>query len=307
MRVDNNSGSASGLARGDLVATVVLPMRNARATVRTQVQAVLGQDCCRPWELVIVDNDSDDDSYEVAQAALRAAWPSGLVDADVVKYNDRLGYASPRNFGARRGTGRYVVFCDADDEVDPTWLRHLVDAGDHGHELVASRVVSISASDSCPETTITGDARLPEMFGVPVSHTGGMLCSRRLFSDLGGFDPYFDLGGEDVDFSLRARLAGIEPHLAPDAVYFARERETARGRMRQGYRNGRTKVRLFERHRVALHLPQSSWGLAQRQVRDLIRKLPALLDPERRPAYAATAGVTIARFFWSARLRVRHF
>lgn len=306
MEADNGAARASG-PDTEVIVTVVLPMRNAHTTARTQIHALLRQDCRQPWELVIVDNDSDDGSYEVAKAALSMAWPGGLVAADVLKYHQRRGYASPRNFGAAHGSGQFIAFCDADDEVEATWLRHLVNAATQGHELAASRVVSRSSSDSCAEAVARADVRLPDMFGLSVVHTGGMICSRGLFEALRGFDPYFDLGGEDVDFSLRARLADVEPFLAGDATYFANQRGTTRGRMRQAYRNGRTQVRLFDRHRVALNLPQSTWVLAQRRVRDIVRKSPALFDSKRRPGYAAALAVTIARFIWSARLRVRHF
>lgn len=292
-----------------ITVSVILPMRNSAATAGRQVRALLAQDCMSPWELVVVDNGSTDRSAEVVQDVLRDCWPAGLVDAQIHSYREQFGYASPRNHGIHVSSGEYVAFCDADDEVAPGWLSALLETVSSGHPLAASRVFPVRATDHLPQILAPepGSHSLPMMFGVGVVHTGGMCCSRNLLEQLGGFDQHFDLGGEDVDLSLRAHALGVEPILASTALYFARGRSSVRSTFQQGYRNGRTQVRLFERHMSQLGLAPSPLGLIQRRLRDLVRRSPSLFAAGRRKGFVASCGVTIGRILWSARLGVRHF
>lgn len=295
----------------DVAISVVIPMRNAAQTVARQVESLLEQDCPEPWELIIVDNGSDDGSAAVAWRVVRThPWPAGLADVRIVNFVDRHGYASPRNHGASESSGALLAFCDADDHVAPGWLGALVDAVRSSAGLVGSRIVPLEATEETPSVEVvdtSGPAPGPTMHGVPVVHTGGVCFTRELFDRLGGFDEYFDSGGEDGDISMRAHLLGVAPVIASGAVYFARGRASSRGSFRQAYRNGRTQVRLYERHHAAFDLPPAPLSLAVRRITGLVRKSPRLLREGTRQQYLAEVGATTSRLLWSARLRVRVF
>ena len=130
----------------------------------------------------------------------------------VVRFDDVIGYASPRNEGVRSASAPLLAFCDADDTVATGWLDAIV-AALSLHPLVGSSIEVMGSGE--PSSVV-----VPTTFGIPVVHTCGLGCTRALFDSLGGFDPAFDAGGEDVDFSIRARLVqGVVPALAPGADY----------------------------------------------------------------------------------------
>ena len=287
--------------------SVVMPARNAQSMIATQVEALLGQNYAGRWELVIVDNDSKDQTAAVALRVLASTVrPLQLERAEVVRYTERRGYASPRNFGVSMTAGAFIALCDADDRVDPSWLAALVRAGTTS-PLVASRQMSLGTG-SCSETEDDVLPKLPVKMGLVVAHTGGMGISRDLFERLEGFDPAFDLGGEDVDLSFRAwEVAGVEPILATTARYYVVPRPSGGSSFRQGFRNGRSQVRIYARHRSLVDEPSSGPSIIIRRFARLAKKLPLLVSPEHRKAWSAVAGWSVGRSVWSIRLRVPYF
>ena len=209
---------------------VILPVRDGSRVVARQLTALLAQTFLGPWELVVVDNGSLDDTYALATNALAEHRPPQLRRAEVLPFRDRHGYASPRNFGATQTSAGVLAFCDADDEVAPGWLEALhSEIGKHSllasHQVVGFRV---SAEEALP-------IELPKKMGVPVAHTGGMCCTRELFEQVAGFDTYFDMGGEDVDFSFCClRAAGVTPTLVEGALYYIGPRSNSAATFRQG-------------------------------------------------------------------------
>lgn len=297
----NLSSSYGPDGQVDLV-SVVMPARNAAHVIVDQVCALMLQDYERPWELLIVDNGSTDATAQVVATALSGPRHPSLKLVEVLFLKEPHGYATPRNFGISHSQGDLVALCDADDLVEEGWLTALV---------AASRDCPFLASHQLPyERSAEGDAQpdLPVKFGVSVAHTGGSAFRREVFDALGGFDPLFDSGGEDVDFALRARhQLGIEPSLVPEARYRVRPRSSARGAFRQGYRNGSSQVRLYCRHAPSAGIAPSPAFMVPRRLYRLMRSLPRLCRSAHRHGWFLMAGVYTGRFVWSIGLRAAWF
>lgn len=69
----------------------------------------------QPWELVVVDNASRDDTPAVL-ARMAGVLPLRSV------CEPRLGVSAARNAGVRAARGELVLFTDDDVDVDPAWL-----------------------------------------------------------------------------------------------------------------------------------------------------------------------------------------
>ena len=96
-----------------------MPVRDMEATIAAQLAALARQDYADTWEIVVVDNESRDDSMAVVDE-WRERLPIRVVQATGVA---ECGYA--KNVGAVAAAGELLAFCDADDEVRPDWLRVL--------------------------------------------------------------------------------------------------------------------------------------------------------------------------------------
>lgn len=98
----------------DLV-SIITPLYNGERFVRQTIESVLGQTYAR-WEMIIVNDGSKDNSEQIALSY--AAKDTRIK----VFSQSNSGSASARNRGIREATGRYMVFLDADDYWDNTFL-----------------------------------------------------------------------------------------------------------------------------------------------------------------------------------------
>ena len=94
----------------DKLVSVIMPMHNSSKFLGEAIESVIHQKY-HDWELLIVDDNSTDDSVSIARKY--AAKDSRIQ----VLRNDRpIGMPSaPRNYGVKHARGRYIAFLDSDD------------------------------------------------------------------------------------------------------------------------------------------------------------------------------------------------
>lgn len=205
--------------------TIVLVTYEAGPTLGRCLAALKAQ-TVRDFELIVVDNASND---RAAQAAAKAD-PAIRLIANA----DNLGFAAAVNQGARAGTARWLALINPDAYADPDWLERLLAAA-HAHpEVRAFASRQLMAADparldglgdvmALPGFPFRGGYGRPDQgrtdIGEVFSPCGGaMLVDRALFLELGGFDERLFCYCEDVDFGYRLRLAGERTLVVPDAV-----------------------------------------------------------------------------------------
>lgn len=229
--------------------SVVIPVRNGGALLEEQLAALVAQDFPGTWEVLVVDNGSDDDSAE------RAERYADRLDLRVLPAPDGLGPAYARNVGAAYARGRWLAFCDADDVVEPAWLRALVAKAVEA-DLVGGTVdVAVLNSPRMLQARglqadADGDA-LPIGPGgfLPYIPSGNLLISHEVFDALGGWDERLTYC-EDVDLSWRAQLAGYALAYQPEAVLRYRLRHSALGLFRQVANYSAAEPALYQRFRA---------------------------------------------------------
>lgn len=180
--------------------SVVIPARNAAATIGRTLDALATQDLRDEYEVIVVDDGSED---ETASLAERSRGP-----VSVVRQAAR-GSAAARNRGAEVAAGAVLAFTDADCMPDARWLS-AGSAALRDADLVQGRVVPEPGVDRSPfDRSLTVD-RETGLF-----ETANLLVSRELFDRIGGFESWLvpDVGkehplGEDLWFGWRARRAG---------------------------------------------------------------------------------------------------
>lgn len=103
--------------------TVIICTRNRSRVFSETCRSLLDiEDDGLSWELVLVDNDSQDDTREVALAfRQRFDRPVQIVVEETV------GLSSARNTGIRSARGRFLVFLDDDAFPAQGWLPSLVE------------------------------------------------------------------------------------------------------------------------------------------------------------------------------------
>jgi glycosyltransferase involved in cell wall biosynthesis len=177
------------------VASVIVPVRNGARHLRTTLPA-LRSELPEGWELVVVDDHSDDDSRAVAHLYADRVLKSAAVRSA----------PAARNTGALASSGRILVFMDADVRVTRDALQRLVEGLDD------SGVVLTFAMYSEGRHLRTLGGRFKNVWvrwsylGRPASarwmNTALAAIRRDDFLGVGGYDASDDWleGGNDMDF-----------------------------------------------------------------------------------------------------------
>lgn len=289
---------------------VVVPMLNAAQDLEVLFSSLSNQKFDEPWEIVAVDNNSDDGTADIARAFLQSPLHVNLVRSEVVTVKSPQGYATPRNAGVRATTAPLIAFCDADGAVDEHWLDAITGSLQE-HYLVASRKFRSNDVSRRDEKTAWSEQRkLFTILGATFAATAGLGCTRELFDALGGFDTCFNSGGEDADFSFRARFQlGVEPHMELSAVYWSKVPSRYTKAISIGFRDVRTEFLLYQRH-LGRNL-QSPLGFSaiRRSLKLITYRLLRLhrWNTERRVEFARETGCLIGRMVWSVKFSAWYF
>jgi glycosyltransferase involved in cell wall biosynthesis len=215
--------------------SVVIPCLNGARTLPELFEALADQSLDEEWEIVLADNGSDDGTVDLIERYRERLPQLRIVDASA-----KRGQSFAVNTGAREARGEWLAFCDADDVVGVGWLAAVARALER-HELIsyAQEEARLNPRWLQESRERIFSYSLPKTWFppfVPFTGAGCMAMHREVFEQLGGFDEEMPL--EDLDFCLKAHLAGRELVLAPDAVLHYRYRQTYSGIFRQAYMYG---------------------------------------------------------------------
>lgn len=101
--------------------SVIIPLYNCEALIGKCLDSLLAQDVKEPYEIIVVDDGSTDNSLEVARGYEKDTRVKVLT-----KPNE--GPAMARNYGMAHISpqSEWVTFVDSDDYVEPTFLSTLL-------------------------------------------------------------------------------------------------------------------------------------------------------------------------------------
>lgn len=241
------------------------------------------------WELVIVDNNSTDQTAAVT----RRFSQESLLNVRYV-FEPQQGLSHARNRGIRESQGEILAFTDDDVIVDPQWLGHLLNAfGQHNAIAVGGKVTPLWY---CPKpawfyedqpyslTSAIVHFDLGEEFCEARKHpVGANMAFRRVaFTRYGTFRT--DLGrvgqvllsGEEAEFFARLKSADEKVFYIPAAVVYHPVDETrARRRYMRSfyYHLGKSMTRITPDSRALPHL----FGAPRHLYRKLFERIIALL------------------------------
>jgi glycosyltransferase involved in cell wall biosynthesis len=209
--------------------SVVIATHNRAADLRGTLASLAMLRTSRPWEVIVVDNNSTDDTRAVVESAA-VHFPVALRYV----FEREQGRSPALNAGIRAATGAIVVTTDDDVRVEPDWLRR---AGEALRRLqcdyVGGRVLPIWGAPRpawLPDhggkhwavIALLDYGAQPIEFGARVPLCVNMAFHRRAFDRAGLFDPHTGrkagtlLGQEVREWCIRARAAGVRGFYAPE-------------------------------------------------------------------------------------------
>jgi GT2 family glycosyltransferase len=183
----------------------------------------------RDFEVVVVDNGSRDDTV----AWMGEHWP----EVEVVSLAQNVGVTAALNVCARAGRGELVGLFNNDMEVDADCLGELVAAlREHPEAAWAGTKLRdfeqrdlLDGAGDVFTWAATGGRRghgerdagqYDEPRAIFGACGGAALYRRKALEQVGEFDEDFFAFYEDVDWNLRAQLAGLSCRYVPSAVVY---------------------------------------------------------------------------------------
>ena len=251
------------------VLSIVIVSYNTRQMTLDCIASVYEQ-TTTPFEIVVVDNASDDGSAE----AIAARFPDVVLLAETVNH----GFAPAHDLAVPLTRGEWLLLLNPDTVVLDAALDKLMafaarrpEAGIWGgRTLYGDRSLNLYScwgrmtlwSLFCRATGLTaiapGSATFnPEVYGdwprdteraVDIVTGCLFLLRRETWDRLDGFEPVFTMYGEEADLCLRARDIGARPAITPEAtiVHYGGASETVRSD--KMVRVLRAKAELIKRH-----------------------------------------------------------
>ncbi|MCE7079786.1 glycosyltransferase family 2 protein [Streptomyces sp. ST2-7A] len=203
--------------------SVVIPNYNYAGPLELCL-ASLDAQTLRPYEVIVSDDASTDDSVEVARR----------FGCRVLRAERNAGVSAARNRGAAAARGDILFFLDSDQALSPDSLENAVRllSADPGlgcvHGIIAAEPLVDDGPVEWYRTLHAHHWRLKGVGPTPTAYFAAAALPRRVFEEVGPFEPTLR-DSEDVEYS--ERLSARYSIRLTDRIVAAHDEEHRLGRM----------------------------------------------------------------------------
>lgn len=207
--------------------SVIIPNYNGMAYL-DGVLSTLEKQTLRNYEVILVDNGSDDGSC--AFVASHYPW------VHMIELSENFGFCKAVNEGIRQARSNYVLLLNNDIEVEADFLEEMVSALRRHKKAFscAARMIQYYDRDKLDDAGnyycalgwgyARGKGRDIHTYEkeekIFSSCAGAAIYRKKVFDKIGYFDEEHFAYLEDMDIGYRARLHGYENWYAPKAVVY---------------------------------------------------------------------------------------
>lgn len=217
----------------------------------------------RQVEVIVVDDGSTDDSLAVA-----GRYPVRILA------EEHFGVGAARNRGAVAASGVFLMFLDADDRLEPTYVEACLAALQAAPFSVAYAYTAMQ-SFGLEERLFPSQPFDPKaLLQGNYIHASALIRSE-VFKAAGGFDPTWALGYEDYELWVRLFADGFHGVLVPEPLLLHRRHGPSRNSLTA------SDIRKI-RWRLRLTFPRFYWWCLLREPSRAIRYAWALKGQYRR-------------------------
>lgn len=198
-----------------ITTSVIIPCHNAARTIGLQLECLAQQVTSEPFEVLIVDNKSTDNTSEVV-----AQWADQL-NLRIIDAWHHVGVSYARNRGIGEAQGWKLIFIDGDDAVPEHYIDYCQRSLDEVPVYVSGfdpvdaaefqggreHVLSLVAHKLLPYSSPLASEADPSWPILPGCSFGAL---KNVLVDVGGFDVAYEPGAEDNELAFRLMESGYE-------------------------------------------------------------------------------------------------
>ncbi|MEM3585898.1 MAG: glycosyltransferase [Candidatus Jordarchaeaceae archaeon] len=205
--------------------SVVILTFNRKDHVVDCLHSVIRQNFDEDYEIIVIDNWSEDGSFETIKVKF-----SDFSNVKIVRPPKRIGIAAGRNYGLKIANGQVVAFIDDDCIATRSWLSEINRVfEDEGVGCVGGKVSLLMIGTEKPRWLgkdvygilgITNWGEKSKDIYFPIG--GNMAIRKELAMKIGGFKEHLGphgvkVFGEEISISDRVRKSGYRVIYAPKA------------------------------------------------------------------------------------------
>lgn len=120
--------------------TIVIPTKNAGSLLEDVLKKIFEQKTTYTYEVICVDSGSSDETIEIIKK-----FPVALYEIKPCEF----GHGKTRNFGASKGTGKYIMFITQDAlPASDMWIQCMIDAMEFDEQIAGGFGIHYPYPDS---------------------------------------------------------------------------------------------------------------------------------------------------------------
>ena len=223
----------------NLTSIIILNL-NGYEHITKCVESILKNTKGEAYEIIVVDNGSDDGSLEYLES---------IPDLILISNPENVGAPYARNQAMALAKGEYLMFLDNDTILPPDWLPRLKAHFVRNPEVfilgpksnyVSGDQIAPGANYSNYEELVAFSESLSQQNQGKLTQNYrlilyAMMVRREVVDKIGGYDPgYEKWGHEDDDYIIRANIAGFKTAIAHD-VYVHHTGSQTEGKAKLNY------------------------------------------------------------------------
>lgn len=188
----------------DVLVSVIITSKNEEKVISRLIKSIKKQ-IYRNTEIILVDNNSNDKTVEIAKRL------------GVAVYNFGPERSAQRNFGARKAKGKYLLFLDADMQLSKKVIEECVEAFKKMRNLGGVAIPEKSKADDFWGKVKAFERSIYNDKGDPVTDAARFF-EKKLFLKVGGYDETIT-GPEDWDLPETIEDSGLKIYRINALIY----------------------------------------------------------------------------------------
>lgn len=237
------------------IVTIIITTKNEEQNIERVLISVLKQTYKQSLpsgdgkdiEIVVVDNGSSDATKQIAKKYTKLVFNKGPERS------------AQRNFGAKKASGEYLLFLDADMELTPSVVKQCVNAMDKEKNLGALCIAEEPVANSFWEEVKAFERSFYSLEGDSKTDAARFF-RKKIFWEMKGFDEQIT-GPEDWDLTERVTSAGYKRGWISEKIKHHESVPNPIRLAQKKYYYGLKSYRYLARHNVAAISPKTIYFL----------------------------------------------